>query len=45
MKYAEAKGHFATLVKLIEEETNTKGASRDLDEKLIRAVKVWSTPW
>lgn len=34
--YAEACGHFATAVKLIEQEINEKGASRILDEKLIQ---------
>ena len=35
MRYAEVSGHFATLVKLIEEEISIKGASKELDEKLI----------
>ena len=34
--YAEACGHFATAIKLIEQEINEKGASRILDEKLIQ---------
>lgn len=34
--YAEACGHFATAVKLIEQEINEKGPSRILDEKLIQ---------
>lgn len=33
--YAEACGHFATAVKLIEQEISEKGANRALDEKLI----------
>ena len=36
MKYAEAHGHFATAVKLIEEEISEKGVSRALDEQLIK---------
>ena len=35
LKFAEARGHFAIVLKLVEEEINLKGASRPLDEKLI----------
>ena len=35
LEYAEAHGHFATTIKLIEEEKNENGPSRVLDEKLL----------
>ena len=38
-KYAEVFGHFATLAKIIGEEISVRGASRDLDEKLIYVCK------
>ena len=35
MKYAEVRDNFATLIKLIEEEVGIKGASKELDKKLV----------
>lgn len=40
MKYAEASGHFASLVKMIEEEISVKGTNKELDEKLIHVSKM-----
>lgn len=36
MKYAETCGHFATAAKLVEEEMSEKGASKALEEQLIK---------
>ena len=36
MKYAEACGHFATAAKLVEEDMSEKGASKALEEQLIK---------
>ena len=36
MKYAETRGHFATAAKLVEEEMSEKGASKALEEQLIK---------
>lgn len=36
MKYAEACGHYATAAKLVEEEMSEKGASKALEQQLIK---------